>query len=417
MQKKRLCVHSEIGTLKKVLVHRVGWETGNYRVEDFDRVFSHDATFVRRAQEEHDAFTDLMRKEGVEVLYLEDLVAESLDAGGCQARSELIEKYLKYSDVRDPLLLDAIRALLESITDSRALVMRMIEGLQYKDIDVPHADSYSLSSFEGELGKPDDLLVIPFDSLVFTRDPISVIGHGVNINRMYWPQRNREVPFYETIFDYHPMYCDVPRWYTNDLPFHAEGGDVLNIDAHTLAIGLSQRTEAGAIDLLARRMFWGNMGSEIETIYAFKIPKSYAFMHLDTVFTQIDYDAFTYYPEIERTLGVYKITRGAKPDTCSIELLEGSLANILERILGVDRVRLVPCAGGDPVQASREQFNDGSNTLCVKPGTVCVYERNVFTNEALAKEGFELLVVPSAELSRGRGGPRCMSMPFEREEL
>lgn len=417
MQNNGLCVHSEIGTLKKVLVHRIGWETGRYRVEDFDRVFSHDATFVQRAQEEHDVFTDLLRKEGVEVLYLENLVAEALDAGGQQARAELIEKYLLHSDVRSPLLLTAIKEMLSSIQDSHALVMRMIEGLQFKDIDMPSVGGGLVSSVEGELGKPDDLLVIPFDSLVFTRDPISVVGRGVNINRMYWPQRNREIPFYETIFNYHPSYCGAPRWYTNDLPFHAEGGDVLNIDAHTLAIGLSQRTEPGAIDLPANRMFWGDLGSEIERIYAFTIPKSYAFMHLDTVFTQIDHDAFTYYPEIERTLSVYKITKGAKEGECSIELLEGTLASILEEILGIDHVRLIPCAGGDPVQASREQFNDGSNTLCVKPGTVCVYERNVFTNEVLSREGFELLVVPSAELSRGRGGPRCMSMPFEREEI
>ena len=206
-------------------------------------------------------------------------------------------------------------------------------------------------------------------------------------------------------------------WYDHRSDWHIEGGDVLNINAHTLAIGISQRTEASAIEALAKNLFWGPGESEIDTVYAIRIPNGYAYMHLDTVCTQVDYDKFTVYPGIFKTLRVYKLTRGAAPGEIAMVEMDETLEGILEAATGVDHVKLIECGGGDMIEASREQWNDGSNTLAVAPGKVCVYERNVVTNDVLYKEGLELLVVPSEELSRGRGGPRCMSMPFWREEI
>ncbi len=166
-------------------------------------------------------------------------------------------------------------------------------------------------------------------------------------------------------------------------------------------------------------MFWGANAEkcEITDIYAFNIPVSRAFMHLDTVFTQIDVDKFTIHPGIMGTLQVFRLTKGATEGEVKIEELNDTLEHILEKATGVDAIKLIKCGGGDPVAAAREQWNDGSNTLAVAPGKICVYQRNSVTNDVLYKEGLDLIVVPSAELSRGRGGPRCMSMPFEREDI
>ena len=225
------------------------------------------------------------------------------------------------------------------------------------------------------------------------------------------------MPFYKTFLTYHDDFAGTPFWYDNHDAAHIEGGDVLNINETTLAIGISQRTEAAAIDTLAHNLFWGEKPSAIETVYAIKIPWGYETMHLDTVCTQIDYDKFTVYPGMYDELRAYRLRKGDTEGEVAVEEIAGSLKEILQMATGVDDVMLIECGGGDPVEASREQWNDGSNTLAIAPGKVCVYERNVVTNEVLRKAGIELCVVPSEELSRGRGGPRCMSMPFARKDI
>lgn len=193
---------------------------------------------------------------------------------------------------------------------------------------------------------------------------------------------------------------------------------MLNINNHILAVGISQRTEAAAIDELAKNCF-KNLECNIDTILAFKIPESRAFMHLDTVFTQIDYDKFTYHPGIMDTLEVYEITEGDIPDSdedLNVVKVTGSLEEILEKYLK-RKVELIPCAGGERVSSEREQWNDGTNTLAIAPGVVVVYDRNNITNNILREHGIKVLEMSSAELSRGRGGPRCMSMPLYREDI
>ena len=186
------------------------------------------------------------------------------------------------------------------------------------------------------------------------------------------------------------------------------------MDEKTLAIGISQRTSANAIESLARDIFKDDT-STIETVLAFDIPSTRAFMHLDTVFTQIDYDKFTYHPGIMSSLKVYEITKGENEDEINVKARSGSLEKILEDYLKKDII-LIPCAGGDKVGAEREQWNDGSNTLAIAPGVVIVYDRNNVTNEVLRRFGIKVIEMRSAELSRGRGGPRCMSMPLVRED-
>ncbi|MDO4376998.1 MAG: arginine deiminase family protein, partial [bacterium] len=196
------------------------------------------------------------------------------------------------------------------------------------------------------------------------------------------------------------------------------GGDVLNLNSHIIAVGISQRTESAAIDELAKNLF-RDANCSIDTVLAFKIPESRAFMHLDTVFTQIDYDKFTYHPGIMDTLEVYEITEGDIPESdedLNVKKVEGSLEKILEHYLN-RKIELIPCAGGEKTSAEREQWNDGTNTLCIAPGVVVVYNRNNITNNILREHGIKVLEMSSAELSRGRGGPRCMSMPLVREDL
>ena len=206
----------------------------------------------------------------------------------------------------------------------------------------------------------------------------------------------------------------MPFYFTPDEPYTLEGGDILNLSADTIAVGISQRTQAAAIDVMAQNIFW-NSDSKVERILAFDIPVSRAFMHLDTVFTMVDYDKFTIHPGIMGPLTVFEITPDGNGGT-KIRERDEDLESILTEYVG-QPVKLIPCGGGDRIAAEREQWNDGSNTLCVEPGKICVYARNTVTNDVLYKEGLDLLVVPSAELSRGRGGPRCMSMPFWREDL
>ncbi|WP_418739620.1 arginine deiminase family protein, partial [Enorma sp.] len=333
-----------------------------------------------------------------------------------EAKAEFIEQAIRESDVTSPYLLQALREKLESIEDAKQLVEKMMAGFYVRDLELPKGLK-TLALLEGGETSPVSLVMKPLPAAYFTRDPMASVGHGVLTNRMYWPQRNREVILYQMIFKHHPDYAGTPMLYDHDSPWHVEGGDVLNINAKTLAIGISERTEAAAIDQLAQNLFWGDSSSEIEQIFAIKIPHGYAYMHLDTVFTQVDYDKFTVYPGIFDTLRVYRLTKGDAQGEVGVEEIEDTLEHILERATGQDSVQLIECGGGDPIEASREQWNDGSNTLALAPGVACVYERNVVTNDALYKAGVELVVVPSEELSRGRGGPRCMSMPFCREEI
>lgn len=416
---KGLNVHSEIDPLKKVCLHRPGEELLNLPAEDLETLLFDDIPFLEVAQQEHDRFAEILREQGVEVLYLEKLMAEALDAAD-GAREEFTNQWIEEADIRGNEMKHVVKEYLDSISDTKAFVDKTIAGITKAEIDMPLASTKTLDDLVGADADGESFLIAnPMPNTYFTRDPFAIVGHGVNLNRMFSVTRNRETIYGKYIFKYHPDYSDSPLWYRRDSAFHTEGGDVLNLNAHTLAVGISQRTQAAAIDTMAQNMFWGTAQtgdvSEIDTIYAFNIPNSRAFMHLDTVFTQIDVDKFTIHPNIMGTLQVFKLTKGNAQGEVKIEEMNDTLEHVLAKALDLDAVKLIKCGGGDPIAASREQWNDGSNTLCVAPGKICVYQRNTVSNDVLYKEGLELLVVPSAELSRGRGGPRCMSMPFWRE--
>ena len=400
-------VKSEIKPLKKVLLHRPGKELLNLTPNTLEELLFDDIPFLKVAQEEHDGFAQALRDNGVEVVYLEDLTAEVLAAD-----PELREKFLLQWIDEAGIKTERYRKIIfdymqENYPDAKDFVLKTMEGINLTEL---HTDkSNSLVDLVSEASK---MVVAPMPNLYFTRDPFAMIGNGVSINRMYSVTRNRETIYGDYIFKYHPDFAGTPTYYDRNDTFHIEGGDILNINEHVLAIGISQRTEPDAIDAIAHNVF-NDETSTIDTILAFNIPSSRAFMHLDTVFTQIDYDKFTIHPGIMGPLTVFEIT----PEGEGIKVKEtsGTLEEVLEKYVGMP-VTLIPCAGGDRIAAEREQWNDGSNTLCIAPGRVVVYERNDVTNAVLRKNNIDVIEIPSAELSRGRGGPRCMSMPVVRED-
>ena len=402
-------VKSEIKPLKKVLLHRPGKELLNLTPNTLEELLFDDIPFLKVAQEEHDAFAQALRDNGVEVFYLEDLMAEVLEANP-ELREQFLKQWIEEAGIRtdryQKIIFDYMQ---ENYPDAKDFVLKTMEGINLTEL---HTDkSNSLVDLVSESSK---MVVAPMPNLYFTRDPFAMIGNGVSINRMYSETRNRETIYGEYIFTHHPLLKGTPEYYSRYNTFHIEGGDILNINDKVLAIGISQRTEPDAIDAIAKNIFEDET-SPVETILAFNIPNNRAMMHLDTVFTQIDVDKFTIHPGIMGPLTVFEITPDGNGGT-KIRERDEDLESILTEYVG-QPVKLIPCGGGDRIAAEREQWNDGSNTLCVRPGTVVVYQRNNVTNDVLYKNGINCLVMPSAELSRGRGGPRCMSMPAWREAI
>ena len=408
-------VKSEIKPLKEVLVHRPGKELLNLTPDTLHRLLFDDIPYLKVAQAEHDEFVQILRDNDVKVYYLEDLMAETLEYNP-EIKPKFLKQFIAEAGVNTPKYRDLVYDYLIGIEDNKEFVLKTMEGVQIYELD--RNKRVMEKSLVDLVTAETDFLIEPMPNLYFTRDPFASVGNGVVLNKMYSETRNRETIYADYIFKYHPKFKDkVEKYYDRDYDWHIEGGDVLNLNDHVLAVGISQRTEAGAIDKLAKNLF-KNPNCKIDTVLAFNIPESRAFMHLDTVFTQIDVDKFTYHPGIMKTLQVFEITEGNDPNSdedLNVREINDSLENILSQYLGL-KVTLIPCAGGDDVASQREQWNDGTNTLCIAPGVVVVYNRNNITNEVLRSYGIKVIEMASAELSRGRGGPRCMSMPLYRED-
>lgn len=402
-------VKSEIGQLKKVLLHRPGKELLNLTPDTLESLLFDDIPFLEVAQKEHDYFANILREHGVEVVYLENLMAEVLE-NDPRLRQTFITQFVKEVDGLSHHQQEAVIHYLLEIEDPLTLVLKTMEGVRATEMADFHRESLA------DMVHTDyTMWVPPMPNLYFTRDPFASIGSGVSLHRMYSVTRRRETIYSSYIFQYHPEYKNrVPLFYDRYWPNHIEGGDILNISDTVLAVGISQRTSAEAIDLLAASLF-GQASQTIDTILAFAIPKTRAFMHLDTVFTQVDRDIFTVHPGILGPLHVYEM----KKTESGIDIIEreGTLEIILAEALKLPSVTLIPCAGGGTIESEREQWNDGSNTLCIAPGVIVVYDRNDVTNRILEEAGLTVLKVPSSELSRGRGGPRCMSMPLWRDDI
>ena len=408
---KGICVRSEIKPLKKVLLHRPGRELLHLTPDRLPELLFDDIPFLKVAQQEHDAFAQILRNNGAEVVYLEDLMAEVLKLHPEQTKPFLYQ-WLSEGNIKTRRWQDKLYDYLVSNFEGKALVEKTMEGITLKEMG--GASAYSLQDL---IAPADDLIVDPMPNLYFTRDPFASVGTGVFLHKMRFPTRCRETIYADYIFRFHPDFEGlVKRYYDRDGHANIEGGDVLNLTEDTLAIGISQRTSPDAIEEASRNLF-ADPEAKIRTVLAFDIPSCRAFMHLDTVFTQIDYDKYTIHPAILGPLTVYEITPGVSdPTDLHIRRIDSKLEDILAKYTRTDHVKLINCGGDDLIASAREQWNDGSNTLCIAPGKIVVYERNDVTNAILRDEGIQVLEMPSAELSRGRGGPRCMSMPIIRAE-
>lgn len=405
-----LNVTSEIGRLKKVLLHRPGKELENLMPEYLERLLFDDIPYLDLAQKEHDTFAEILRNNGIEVFYLVDLAAEVIEDESI--RKMLIDDYLNEANIVGKGSREVIKDYLHDYSN-KELISKLMTGIRKTEL----SDSKD-RSLADMIDSRYPFVVDPMPNLYFTRDPFATIGSGITLNRMKTETRNRETLFAKYIFQYHPVYRDknIPKWYDREEKSSIEGGDELVLSDKVIAIGISERTEAVSIEKFARKILYSN--ESFDTILAFDIPKKRAFMHLDTVFTMVDYDKFTIHPEIEGPLTVFSITRNKDGgDKLNIVKEEATLKEILKKYLEIDHVTLIRCAGGNLIDASREQWNDGSNTLAIAPGEVVVYSRNYVTNRVLKEHGIKIHEIPSSELSRGRGGPRCMSMPLIREDL
>lgn len=403
-------VKSEIMPLKRVLLHRPGNELLNLTPDSLQRLLFDDIPYLKIAREEHDEFARILTMNGVEVVYLEDLMAEVLDLNP-DIKEKFIKQFVYEAGIKTPKYKNTVINFLMGFSDNKELVLKTMEGININELTAMERDmDHSLVDLVTEDSK---FLADPMPNLVFTRDPFASIGNGISLNKMYAVTRNRETIYAEYIFNYHPDYRDTIKYYDRYNPYHIEGGDILVLNDHTLAIGVSQRTLPESIEQISENLF-KDPECPFDTVLAFNIPNSRAFMHLDTVFTQIDYDKFTYHPGIMDTLQVFEIKEDVI-EGIRVREINDSLENILEKYLKRD-ITLIPCGGGDKIISEREQWNDGSNTLCIAPGVVIVYDRNNITNAVLRRYGIKVLEMHGSELSRGRGGPRCMSMPLIRED-
>lgn len=401
-------VTSEIAPLKKVLLHRPGRELLNLVPDRLSELLFDDIPYLAAAQKEHDAFADILRNNGVEVVYLEDLMSEVLSL-----RPRLVDQFLdQWLEEGNISTIKWKRKLKKYLLDNfkgKDLVLKTMEGITLKEMGEVRA--YSL---EDRIAPPDDLVIDPMPNLYFQRDPFSSVGNDAVISRMRYNVRRRETIYADYILQFHPDFAGfVKEQYSRNEHASIEGGDLLNLSESVLAIGISQRTSPDAIETLSAQLF-ADEECSIRTVLAFKIPSSRAFMHLDTVFTQIDYNTYVVHPGILAPLNVFEITPAK--NGINIRELRGTLQEILAKYNSTHHAELILCGGDDVIASRREQWNDGSNTLAIAPGKVVVYDRNTVTNQILKEKGIEVLEMPSSELSRGRGGPRCMSMPLIREE-
>ena len=398
---------SEIGRLKKVLLHRPGAELENLMPEYLERLLFDDIPYLKEAQREHDAFADCLRNQGVEVVYLTDLVVGSLTSP--EVRQDLIRQFLDEAGTLDERTRGLLADYFGGMSD-KEMVSAMMAGVRKGQLRVTGG---KLGDYLSAAGDDSPFAVDPLPNLYFTRDPFATIGTGVSIHKMHTATRNRETLFGKFIFEHHPEYRNAPRWYDRGETSSLEGGDILVLSPQVLAVGLSQRTQEDSIDALAETVL--SQSKTFRKILAFNIPKTRSFMHLDTVFTMVDRDKFTVHPNILGQLTVF-VMELDENRRVKIRQEDGRLEDILKEHLNLDRVTLIPCGEGSEIDAAREQWSDGSNTLAIGAGEVVVYSRNYVTNRSLEEAGIRIHTIPSAELSRGRGGPRCMSMPLWRED-
>ncbi|GAB6188534.1 arginine deiminase [Marinitoga arctica] len=396
-------VYSEVNQLRRVLLHRPGLELENMEPDLLEELLFEDIPYLKKAQQEHDYFAEVLRTNGVHVEYITDLLSTALSKD--EVKKEFVDEYLHLSEVKNKYILDALKDYLLSF-DTKDMINKIVSGIRINEFKLKK------ENFSTKVRMNKQFYLLPLPNLYFQRDPVAFVGKGIVINKMMTKARRRESLFMKYVVKYNRDFEGTPIYYDMNSPFAIEGGDVLVLNNKVLAIGISQRTEPEAVEMLAKKLFF-ETDESFDTILAINIPKKRAYMHLDTIFTMIDNDKFLAHSKLESSLLVYVIRKGEK----DLEVIEEktSLERILQKYLNNGEVKILKCGGEDEIAAKREQWNDGSNVLAIKPGVVIAYDRNYVTNSLLRENGINVIEIPSSELSRGRGGPRCMSMPMNRD--